>query len=52
MNIYSSGCSLYPLRHFLLRHRPVLQHKGDIFADSETNELAVRVLQHRSHLFR
>ncbi|MNI56769.1 hypothetical protein D3C73_1117910 [compost metagenome] len=33
----------------MLRHRSVLQHKGDVLADCQPDKLTVRVLQHRSH---
>ena len=41
---------LYTHLHLILRHTVILQRKGNIFCDTETDELSVGILQYRSDL--
>ena len=50
LHAHQRGHAVHRLAHGGLRHAVVFQRKGDILAHSQADELAVRVLKHRTHV--
>ena len=48
---YQLSHLIYFVKHFLLLYQVILQSKGDIFRNSQTNKLTIRILQNGSNHF-